>query len=542
MAIVQNKRIMWYSAGGPNNTLKGVSMDITESSNVRDDEAIKSKSDGFNFRIFNHQVTSTHTTNPNLQGKYISQLIDINDRITIEYSNDSDDFEMAIIGDIDNIKESDNIDENTITIKGVSRTSKLLNSIENIAKEGLMTTADVLIETLVSRVNDKSDKTKIAGGRWNTQLIATTLTGSSQTWDSTTGLTTSIATGFKGADNGNITITVYKTLITETFLNGLSSITFELTGTDINGAVITDDILINKNDTTKSCTKNFETISKVRISSIGVSLSNHKIVIGTGGIRTVVSDYTTPLATITIYRTGKPVSEYIDELSSKKYTGELSFLSFIDSNNILTWKSKSKDSSSIIAKGIVSSLGIEGTDYHSAVELNVERGTFDVITALRIHCGKDDNEHSISTSVFNATAVAKHGWKWSYEDRSEIAEGVIKEDADSLGNTGLTTAQIRAEAVKQGKIQGNAILDVIGFARIKADAKFIFNSSFTKGDIIGVVSEKRGWLPSKPYKLRLSEISNDCTNSGIFTNLSLIEDEEEASINVSKGPDVYENP
>lgn len=522
---------MWYSA---KKDLRGVSMDITEASRVRDDEAIKSKSDSFNLSIFNHQITSAHTSNANLINKYISQVIDINDRITIEYANDSDEFSMVFIGDIDNIKESDNIDENTLSIKGVNRTEKLLNSVENVGSIGSSTTADVLIETLVSRVNDKSDKTKIAGGRWNTQLTAQTFTGAGQTWNSGGGLTNSIATGFKGADNGNITITIYKTTSTGTFLNGLSSIILTLTGTDSTGAVITDTITITADDDTKATTSNFETITKVTYNNTNETISNHKIVIGTGGVRTVVSDFSTALATITYYRVGKPVSEYIDELSSKVYTGDLTFLSFIDSNNVLTWKWKSKTSANTIAKGLVPALGTEGTDYHSAIELDTERGTFDLITAMRVHLGTDKNGASISTFGFDATAVAKHGWKWSYEDKSEIARQVIEQ------NSGYTNAQVRTESKLQGKSWIRSVLKVTGYARYKAQAKFIFNSSFTKGTMISVVKPKKGWTASNPYKLRISEISDECTTQGIFTYLTLIEDEEEASINV-KDIKVYEN-
>lgn len=538
MAIVQKKRIVWYSA---KKKMQGVSMDITEASRVRDDEAIKSKSDSFSFAIFNHMITSVHTTNANLLNKYMSNVIDINDRITIEYANDTDDFVMVFIGDIDNIKESDNIDENTITIKGVNRTEKLLNSIENVGSIGTSTTADVLVETLVSRVNDKSDKTKIAGGRWNTQLSATSFSGAGQTWNSGSGLTTSIGTGFKGADNGNITITVYKTTSTGTFINGLSSITLTLTGTDVNGVVITDTVQISADDKTVASTKNFETITSVTYVNTGETISNHQIVIGTGGVRTVVSDYSTALSTITYHRVGKPVSEYIDELSSEVWTGDVAFLGFVDSNNVLTWKAKSKTSSNTIAKGLVPALGTEGTDYHSAIGLDVERGTFDVITAIRAHLGEDDAGASISTFGFDATAVAKHGWKWSYEDFSEISNQIIEVDDDRDGNgPGLTTAQIRTEAKAQGKERIRAILKVTGYARYKVKAKFIFNSRFTKGTMIKVVNEKRGWTASSPYKLRISEISQECTTMGIFTHLELIEDEEEASINV-KNLKEYEN-
>ena len=108
------------------------------------------------------------------------------------------------------------------------------------------------------------------------------------------------------------------------------------------------------------------------------------------------------------------------------------------------------------------------------------------------------------------------------EDKSEIANQIIEVDADSLGNTNLTTAQIRTESKKQGKEWGKGVLEVTGFARYKAQAKFIFNSSFVKGTMINVVKEKKGWTASNPYKLRISEVSHECSTNGIFTFLTLI--------------------
>ena len=341
-------------------------------------------------------------------------------------------------------------------------------------------------------------------------------------------LTTSINTAFKGADNGNITITVYilPSVTTESFLNGLDSVTFNLTGTDSDGNALTDTISITANDNTQSSSSNFETITQVDISSTGESLSNHKIVVGTGGVRSKMSDYSTSLATITYQRVGKPVSEYIDDLSSSVYTGDVTYLYFIDSNNVLTWKGKSTTSITTISREIDDLLGTEGTDYSYAIELDVERGSFDIITAIRAHLGKDDTGASISTYAFEATAVAKHGWKWSYEDFSEIANQVIEQ------NSGFNTAQIRDAAKDMGRQYIKAILKRIAYVRYRATATFIFNNGFTKGAQVNVVKPTRGWTVNKPFPLRIMDITNDCTDKGIFTTLSLEEDEESAKITI----------
>lgn len=543
MAVEKRYRVIWKDASSTD------TMDISNGISLDANDSIKDTADIFRFIIGNKTIDSNDTSNANLQGRRYSQIFDVGDKLELYIGQGSSIPSNLIMGGYiseDDINTSNNNSE--VTIKGANKLEKLLSALQDISEENKKA-SDIVVKA-VSNTNDLNTNLKIAGGLWNSQHAEATLTLNSQTFNTGSGLNTSIASGFKGGTNGNITITVYNdTSIPDvTFLGGNASIVFTVNGIDKNSKVISDTITITSSDQnrTKATTKTFDTITSVTHPAVALTITNNKIVIGTGGVQ---------VSTKTIVAYPRPSTQgfrIIDEVSKDTFTGNGSYLYYLTNEDVLVWKQKDTATSSKITKGENTEWGTVYTDYTPAMTMRVRRGAWDLINSIILLMGTDFDGTKLRSNHFSAKSVLTVGWKEKSEVIEHITNNIKKNhplpssypggtewgpNSKIVSNDADVNAELKAVMKVIGEGVMNKIIEANGIVRYKINAILeytdnIFNSFF-KGDLVKILNEDivtndQPWDLGNEKLMRINNVAYVMTRANIIMKVELIEDEETA--------------
>ena len=231
-------------------------------------------------------------------------------------------------------------------------------------------------------------------------------------------------------------------------------------------------------------------------------------------------DITATTLEVNYYEIDKPAYHHIETLSTNEYTGNGTYIYYLDSSNQLVWKPRPTDDA-----GSETGTVTEGNETFS---IRIEKGVWGVINALMINCGVDYSGRKITTFKVNSPSVGKHGFKWKYVGKTGFASNYI--DANPSGDDNDVRAAARADA----KAWADEVLEKLGAARYRATVEVRGNSSYVKGDIWKLQTNTFTFSTgNKYYNLRLTNIRHNYSGKeGWITTLEFEEDEDTALENL----------
>lgn len=223
---------------------------------------------------------------------------------------------------------------------------------------------------------------------------------------------------------------------------------------------------------------------------------------------------------IDYYEMEKPIYHHIEQLSTNEYTGNGTYVYYLDTSNNFVWKPRPTD-----AAGSETGTFEEGVD---ALSIKLEKGIFNVINALIVNCGVDYSGRKITTYRVNTPSIGKFGFKWKYVSKTNFASSYIAANASG------TDSEVRTYARDRAKAWADDVLKLLGAARYKATIEVRGSTSYVKGDVWKVKMRNYTFNTGKKYyNLRMTNVRhNYSSKQGWITTLELEEDEDTALENI----------
>jgi len=216
----------------------------------------------------------------------------------------------------------------------------------------------------------------------------------------------------------------------------------------------------------------------------------------------------------------KSIFQHIEALSTDEYTGNGTYIYYLDTSNNFVWKPRPVDDA-----GSETGTIEEGVD---CIKVGIERGTWGVINALTINCGIDLNGRKITTYAIRADSIGRNGFKWKYVGKTKFASTYI------ATHPSATNKDVRENARDNARAWAKDALVKLGATRYKAKAVVRGSTSYVKGDVWKL--QMRDFVfntGNKYYNLRLKNINhNYSAKEGWVTTLELEEDEDTALENL----------
>ena len=224
------------------------------------------------------------------------------------------------------------------------------------------------------------------------------------------------------------------------------------------------------------------------------------------------TNVTTTIAVITPYAYNyRPVMEILRELSAPEKTGNGQFIYYIDKSNDLHFKPRP-----------VTSATTPTIDEYNFTEFRATYSIFDVINAVIVNCGTDDNGASVLAMGVNFSSVTEVGFRWKYIVKNEIG--------DSYRNANLTNAEKRTKMRSDGESWAESYTKLLGEPRWKVIATMKGNYNYPgtttqmiTGEVVKMTSSSN-WSGTKA--LRVMDIQQNFNFNGWMTGLKLEEDDK----------------
>jgi hypothetical protein len=212
------------------------------------------------------------------------------------------------------------------------------------------------------------------------------------------------------------------------------------------------------------------------------------------------------------YQPYKPVFQMIEELSTNKYTGNGSYIYYLDAGTNFVWKPRPTEISDteFLCEGL------------NDISIKIEKGTWDLVNAAIINAGADLNGAPVFAYAYNAASIGKVGWKWKYLTMVDIAKEFINK------NPGANNTEVRNGVRTQARNLGNQIVLKLGTPRFKVNWEMRGSLDYQKGDLYKLVVPSIGWTSDFNQQLRLTDIKHTFNTKGWITDLSFEEDEDAA--------------
>ena len=210
-------------------------------------------------------------------------------------------------------------------------------------------------------------------------------------------------------------------------------------------------------------------------------------------------------------RSYKSIFQQIEEVSRHEFTGNGTFVFYLDASNNFVWKPRPTTVTTKLTEGV------------DAIDITIIKGTWDVVNAMIIHAGDDLNGSPIYAMAHNATSIGKIGFKWKYVAYTEMAKEYIKNNPGADNNT------VRSAVYIDARKTGDSILNRLGSPRYKVDFEIRGDATFTKGDLLELEIKSGGWIGDNIKIIRLTDIvQRFSAKNGWTTKLHFEEDEETA--------------
>lgn len=221
--------------------------------------------------------------------------------------------------------------------------------------------------------------------------------------------------------------------------------------------------------------------------------------IGTGQIQS------TTFTNFTYAYNYKTVTDILKELSSNDYTNNGQYIYYIDMANNLVFKPRPG----------ATSLAVHEYQFS---KFDADFGVFDVVNAIIVNCGKDNNGKTVLAMGVNYASVTDIGFRWKY---------YVQNFTDIYKNQ--TTTDQRALARAAGGAWANDTTSKLGYARwrITATCKGTLSwpgtsTVFVPGDVVTVTSPSN-WTGIK--NLRLQNIKHNYSTKSWTTILTIEQDD-----------------
>lgn len=228
----------------------------------------------------------------------------------------------------------------------------------------------------------------------------------------------------------------------------------------------------------------------------------------------------------------------IDELSQPDFTGDGSYIYFMDENNYFYWQPKTTTVTSEI-------------DYGDEIKTHrTTMGMYEVINYLIMNCGKSCFGASILAMNYDVDSINKLGWKVKLVTRESIGNELRDKDLslmkdknvfseDSVFPTaypyvttwGVSTASntdYNSKFVDEVRTRGiteiNAILNRTVGATYKSDVSVDTSFGYVLGDLHTLKIPDNYW--DTPYEIRITSINYSFGTDGWKTDIKFDEDSE----------------
>lgn len=220
--------------------------------------------------------------------------------------------------------------------------------------------------------------------------------------------------------------------------------------------------------------------------------------IGTGSIQSTN-------ITITYAYNYKTVTDILKELSVKEKTGNGQYIYYIDTANNLVYKPRPSTTSLSVHE-------------YQFTKFDAVFGVFDVVNAVIVNCGKDNDGKTVLAMGVNYTSVTDIGFRWKY---------YVNNTTDIYKNQTTTTQRTLARAA--GGAWANDLTRELGYARWRITATYkgsLYYPGTTTllipGDVLTVTSPSN-WVGTK--NLRLQDIKHNYSTKGWITTLTIEQDD-----------------
>jgi len=202
----------------------------------------------------------------------------------------------------------------------------------------------------------------------------------------------------------------------------------------------------------------------------------------------------------------KTVVDILKELAVKEKTGKGQYIYYIDTNNNLVFKPRPSDPVVLTVHE------------HNFTKFDATYGVFDVVNAVIVNCGKDNDGKTVLAMGVNYSSVTDIGFRWKY---------YVQNFTDIYKS--YATATQREYARVAGRDWANNLTRLLGYARWRITATMkgsIYYPNTTvqlvPGDVVTITSPSN-WTETK--NLRLQDVKHSYSTKGWITTLQFEEDD-----------------
>lgn len=191
----------------------------------------------------------------------------------------------------------------------------------------------------------------------------------------------------------------------------------------------------------------------------------------------------------------KPMYQTLELYLSDVYTGDGNYYYYVNDNNELIWRREEK----------ASDFNLDETECNN-IKIAPNK---QVINSVIIYCGYSPSGKRIRTQRFEISSRNKDGAKWKFLTETNVLANDIMLNERRINSSSFTSSSglfpasypytttfgvlcnndgdfddaIKDEAIKQGKIIGQKVIDQSGFGKLKATATIPFTRTYLQGSI-----------------------------------------------------------
>lgn len=206
----------------------------------------------------------------------------------------------------------------------------------------------------------------------------------------------------------------------------------------------------------------------------------------------------------------RAIFDHIVELSKDQFTGNGDKIFWLDTDNAFHWIASPTTAASTLT---------HGTQIES---MEIQRSSNTSVNMLIINAGRDLNDNSIHTFVFNAVSIAEIGVR----PELKLAESIANQLKPSFSGS---NAAFRTEAKARARERFQPIVDRLAAARWEAKIELRGTKTHTQGTKLTIVSATVGAPFDAGVKMLINEVRHIIDQNGWKTQLGLLEAVEDAS-------------
>jgi len=208
------------------------------------------------------------------------------------------------------------------------------------------------------------------------------------------------------------------------------------------------------------------------------------------------------------------IFDEIKKLSQDEYTGQGRFIFYVDDDNKLHFKPKPVSITGTVKEGI------------DIINYTAQKSIFNVVNWIAIDAGKDKNDASILTYVYDVDSIQNDGWLMDMVKAEQISGDFKKALIDRAEYAGYSNAEFIGSVRNIARRWGQDFLRTRGGWRWKGEFNMSGNDVYTTGDFLTFECPSVGWTGNNKPNLRVTDIKHSLDQTGWYTTIIAEEDKE----------------